>query len=83
MAKENSENSNGVVRWKFLIPIIISIIVACGGAGVYVLSANKEYLHPDAVRFREIEPIRLDIADLKADVREVRKMVTEMLVGKN
>ncbi|MCK4784635.1 MAG: hypothetical protein KAV87_12855 [Desulfobacteraceae bacterium] len=79
MEKVNSENGDGYVRWKNLIPLIISIVVLGGGAGVYALNTNKEYFHPDAVRVREMEPLRSDIADLKEDVREVRKMLTQFL----
>lgn len=82
MVKATSESVNGVVRWKTLIPLIIALVMAGGGAGVYALNANKEYLHPDAVRFREIESISRDIGELKADVREVRKMLTDFIMDK-
>ncbi len=89
MGKANSEHVNGVVRWKNLIPLIISLVVLGGGAGVYALNANKEYLHPDAVRFREMEPIRIeiktvrsDIAELRAEVREIRKMLIRFLADR-
>ena len=78
----DSENADGFVRWKNLIPLIISLVVLGGGAGVYALNGNKEYFHPDAVRVREMEPLRRDIADLKEDVREVRKMLTRFIAEK-
>ncbi len=82
MGKPTSETINGIVRWKNLIPVIISLVVLGGGAGVFALNSNKEYLHPDAVRAREMEPIHRDIADLKEDVREVRKILTRVFMGK-
>ena len=82
MTNTKVEHINGIVRWKYLIPLLLSLVALGGGAGVYALNANKEYLHPDAVRFREIESLSLDISELKADVREVRKMLTQFIMDK-
>jgi len=82
MPKGTSENANGFVRWRTFITVIISVVLISGGVGVYALNANKEFLHPDAVRYREIEPISRDITELKNDMREIRKMVTQLLVDK-
>jgi len=65
-----TEKTNGFVRWKDLAIFTTIVVGIVGGAGAYAISAN-------------IGPVRSDISELKADMRDVHKMVTEILVGKN
>lgn len=85
----SAPENNGYVRWKNLIPLIISLAVLGGGAGVYAINSNKDHSHPDLIRSREMEPIRIeiktirsDIAELRVEVREIRNMIIQFLAKK-
>jgi len=89
MPKDN-DASNGFVRWKNLITVLLSVIVLVGGIGTYALNAKseqehlhtnlakKEHSHPTLVRFREMEPIRTEIKTVRDDIAELRDEVREV-----